>query len=322
MTIQDYNTLNDMLKSFYSELNELDIQLQYNKRCIKEAEIYAKSFTDMEPESYRLFSPRSAEYIHEEKIQRTNLEKAEYENMCCSLEAERKILLERINGIEEVLLHEDYDLTVLNMQEEDRQRIARDLHDTSLQNLTHLIHKIELSTLYIDKDPMNAKLELSLVSKALRETIDEIRNTIFNLRPMTFDDLGLKVAFERLLENINSDNQFQITTHIEDVPCENNLVLVSIYRIVQESLNNIKKHAECTAIDFSCRMVSDICIIDIADNGKGFELDKIEGKHFGMSLMRERAELLKGKMQIDSHPGEGTKINIKIPLDKYKGRRL
>ena len=69
-------------------------------------------------------------------------------------------------------------------------------------------------------------------------------------------------------------------------------------------------------------MVSDICIIDIADNGRGFEIDKIEGKHFGMSLMKERAELLKVKMQIDSNPGEGTKINIKIPLDKYKGKKL
>lgn len=89
---------------------------------------------------------------------------------------------------------ENNNLTIFKVQEEERQRIARDLHDTSLQNLTHLIHKIELSSLYIDKDPIQAKLELSIVEKSLRKTIEEIRNIIYDLRPMSFDDLGLKNA--------------------------------------------------------------------------------------------------------------------------------
>ena len=96
----------------------------------------------------------------------------------------------------------EYGKLILTIQEDERKRIARDLHDTSLQNLAHLIHKIELSSMYIDVDPNQAKLELASVNKKLREIIDEIRSILFDLRPMTFDDLGLKAALERLLMNL------------------------------------------------------------------------------------------------------------------------
>lgn len=322
MNIDDYNALNDMLRDFRSELNELSIQLQYNRRCIKEADVYAKSFIDSESEDFKVFSPRNAENIYKAEIEKTCSEKAEYEKICCELENKRSILIERINRIENILKNEKYNLTVLNMQEEDRQRIARDLHDTSLQNLAHLVHKIELSSLYIDKDPIQAKLELSLVSKCLKETIDEIRNTIFDLRPMTFDDLGLKAAFERLIDTINENQKYKVIQNIENVSCENNLVLVSIYRIAQESLNNIVKHADGSTIYFSCKCVDGMCLLDIKDDGKGFDANgNVSGeKHFGLSLMRERVELLNGKLQINSQLGKGTEIHIEIPLEIYQSR--
>ena len=87
---------------------------------------------------------------------------------------------------------------MMEMLETERKRIVSELHDTSLQNIAHLVHMIELASLYIDKDPARAKMELNSVSK-------DIRSTIFNLRPMTFDDLGLKASFERLLDFLNAD---------------------------------------------------------------------------------------------------------------------
>lgn len=113
-----------------------------------------------------------------------------------------------------------------------------------------MIHKIELSSLYIDQDPIKAKLELSLVNQVLKKTIDEIRNIIFDLRPMTFDDLGFKAAVERLLLNINENQKYFMETDIDDVSCENNLILVTLYRVIQECLNNIDKHAEAEKIIF------------------------------------------------------------------------
>lgn len=89
---------------------------------------------------------------------------------------------------------------IMEMLETERKRIVSELHDTSLQDITHFVHMIELASLYIDKNPARAKMELNSVSKGLHNVIEDIRSTIFNLRPMTFDDLGLKASFERLLD--------------------------------------------------------------------------------------------------------------------------
>ena len=214
-------------------------------------------------------------------------------------------------------MSENHNLTILNIQEQDRQRIARDLHDTSLQNLAHLIHKIELSSMYIDVDPNQAKLELEVVNKRLRETIDEIRSIIFDLRPMTFDDLGLKTALETLLLDIKSDSCCDIESDIDNVSCENNLVLVSIYRLCQESLTNFCKYAEADKLFFYCKNNDGVCVLDIIDNGKGFESEVPDDgkKHFGFSLMRERVALINGQIEISSEPGNGTKIHIEVPLE-------
>ena len=319
MNKENYDILYDLLQELRLELRDIEEKIKYSNRCVKEADIYVKSFLDAEPEDYKIFSPRNAESVYQDEIRKTYSEKSEYEKCRDELENRRKILNDRIENIEEILKNEKYSLRALNIQEEERQRIARDLHDTSLQNLTHLIHKIELCNLYIDKDPVQAKLELSIINRCLRETIEEIRNTIFNLRPMTFDDLGLKAAFETLLENINENQKYKLIKNIENVSCENNLILVTIYRIVQECLNNIEKHAECSTIHFCCKCVGDICILDIEDNGKGFEIKNInEERHFGLSLMKERTEYLNGKIQIDSKIKKGTKIHIEIPLKYYE----
>ena len=85
---------------------------------------------------------------------------------------------------------------IVEMLETERKRIVSELHDTSLQNIAHFVHMIELASLYIDKDPVRAKMELNSVSKGLHNVIEDIRSTIFNLRPMTFDDLGLKASMQ------------------------------------------------------------------------------------------------------------------------------
>ena len=216
-------------------------------------------------------------------------------------------------------MNQDENLKVLYIQEQDRKRIAQDLHDISLQNLAHLTHKLELAGMMIDSDPVGAKLELHLVNKKLHETMDEIRNIIFDLRPMSFDDLGLKASFERLLGIINEKNEYEMILDISDVSCENDLVLVNIFRIVKEILTNIVKHAKASRIEFSCYQENEICYISISDNGVGFDentLDNLMGKHFGISFTRERINLLGGKLLIQSHVGGGSNVSIEIPLAK------
>lgn len=130
---------------------------------------------------------------------------------------------------------------MMEMLETERKRIVSELHDTSLQNIAHLVHMIELASLYIDKDPARAKMELNSVSKGLHNVIEDIRSTIFNLRPMTFDDLGLKASFERLLDFLNADKDYIMDVEIDDVSCEtDDYFCITLYRVVQECLLNIK----------------------------------------------------------------------------------
>ncbi len=313
MIIEDYNFLMELYKQLQGEISNLDTQVACNLRGIKEAEIFLKDFA--EPEDYKIFSPRNKETVYREEIEKILQKKAEYEEQNNMLTQKRNLFSEQADRIEKILSREDRNLTVLRIQEEDRQRIARELHDTSLQNLTHLIHKLELASMYIDTDPIQAKLELSVASKYLKDTIEEIRGTIFDLRPMIFDDLGMKAVLERFLSEMREERDLEIDADIEDVSCETNLVLLSIYRVIQEALNNIVKHANADQILFRFKEVSGRCVIDIEDNGKGFKEEDVDSdRHFGMSLMKERVELLNGEISIDSTEGQGTKIHISIPL--------
>lgn len=316
MNLNDYIVLSELLNEIRKEREEVDAELQNNLSSIRAEEIYVQNFMDSESEDYKVFSPRSMELLYKDEITKVRNQKSNYEKINKSLCHKKNILSSWIERIEQVVKSENNDLNVLNIQEQDRQRIARDLHDTSLQNLAHLIHQIELSSLYIDQDPIRAKLELSVVNKRLRETIDEIRNIIFDLRPMTFDDLGLKASFERLVNSINEDDIYEIEMELEEVSCETNLVLVTIYRVVQESFNNIIKHSGATKIFFSCKCLDNICHIIIRDNGKGFEELIDDGKkHFGIFYMEESIKLLGGNIEIDSVPNEGTTVLIDVPLD-------
>lgn len=209
-------------------------------------------------------------------------------------------------------------LKVLDIQEKERQRIARDLHDTSLQNLAHIVHKIELASMYIDKDILQAKLELAAVNKNMKSVIEDIRNTIFDLRPMPFDDLGLKESFERLFYKLKESNKdYDIESNIEEITCDNNLVLMTIYRVVQEACTNAIKHSQGNKLVINIGQDERTCNIIVKDNGKGFSVDEIlnnNQKHFGVSVMKERVDLLGGIITFNSNAKEGTEISIKIPV--------
>lgn len=325
MNSANYDDLKKMLQSLREERDILQKQIDENELSIQELDCHVKSILSKDEEDFKVFSPRTAESFYRDELEQLKNQKTELQQSNNQLLHDRNKLNSIIEIITKVITDEkgcSLSLTLLSIQEEDRKRIARDLHDSSLQNLAHLVHKIELSTMFIDQDPVRAKLELAVVNKNLKQVINEIRNTIFNLRPMTFDDLGLQAAFERLFFQLNSDKQYELDLQIENVSCENNLILVTIYRIVQECLINIYKHAEANKIVFRCRQEGRFCIIHIEDNGRGFTQKEIECKkdrHFGLSLMRERISLLGGKLEISSEENVGTKIRAEIPLDEKRG---
>ncbi len=207
--------------------------------------------------------------------------------------------------------------SVMDVQEKERQRIARDLHDSSLQNLTHLVHKVELSSLYIDQDPVKAKLELATIESGLRKVIDDIRNRIYDLRPMTFDDLGLREALCNIFSLMNLDGKFEILTDIDEIDEgsseeEKNFFLIMIYHIIKECVVNAIKHSEGNRIVVSFKNQEKAYLIKISDNGIGFDIEKVAKKdrHFGLLVVEERVFLLGGEMRINTQ--NGTSIEIEI----------
>lgn len=219
-------------------------------------------------------------------------------------------------------------LMILDVQEKERSRIARELHDSSLQNLTHLIHELELSSMYMDEDPLRAKLELESCTQSLKQIIKDIRDTIFDLRPMTFDDLGFKDCLKNELESLKLQyTNCEIIDDVDDIIILKeedkdicNLFLVTIYRVIQEALINSLKHSDASKIMVLVKNYSEELYVEINDNGKGFDLEEVlknSDKHFGMSIMKERITLLSGKIDIVTNTN-GTIVKINIPKPSYE----
>ncbi len=206
----------------------------------------------------------------------------------------------------------------LKIQEDERNRIARDLHDTTLQDLAHLIHKLELLGLYIESDSEKANLELGSIKNSLKKTINDIRNIIFDLRPSIVDDLGLKESFDVFFNWIKDNTNFKCEVEIDSIDAPHS-ILLNIYRIVVEYVLNAVKYSEGTQIIVRCKNQKDCIAIFIQDNGKGFNIDKeINSRvNHGLSIVKERVRLLNGNINFETGIGKGVKINITIP-DDYK----
>lgn len=311
MSDELYKNLKEMYKSFYlekeavkekinSHVNDNDYQLYNNQLISLESRVNTLNAV------IQLFDSNSQFGKNENEIESNN-GSFSYANSDNANSKNANLINKR--------------LQVLDIQERERQRIARDLHDTSLQNLAHIVHKIELSSMYIDQDSIKAKLELAAINKSLKSVIQEIRNTIFDLRPMTFDDLGFKESFDRLVDRMKETSNIQIDYNIEDIGCNNSLILMTIFRIVEECVNNAIKHSDGSRVFFEVKKDNESnCIIIVSDNGKSFnakEVLSVEDRHFGLCILRERVNLLSGTINIDSRPENGTVIKIIIPLLNY-----
>ena len=205
-------------------------------------------------------------------------------------------------------------------QEMDRKRIANELHDTSIQDLTHIIHQIELAGFYIDIDSTKAKLELASINDEIRKIIKDIRNTIFDLRPMSFDDLGLAGAIENLIDVLNSRFVIDIQVDMDFTDDFDELKQLEIYRVIQECLTNAAKHSNAKHITLSVYDKESELFICASDDGIGFleqqeenESDNEKQIHYGLQIMKERVSILDGRCYISSIKDEGTKIEIIIP---------
>jgi len=316
--------LKEMIRELSEEKRSFDDKINKNLNRILEIDEYLKSIYDREDSDFKVFSPRNVENVYREQIEKAKKEKYSLENENQHLYRQANRVSHYEENLQFVLEDDNNDLSLryLDIQEKDRQRIARDLHDTSLQNLAHLIHRIELSSMYIDKDPIQAKLELASVNKNMKVIIEDIRNTIFDLRPMSFDDLGFADMLEDFLQKLREKYKICVISDIDDISIEkegSQTLLISLYRVIRECCLNAMEHSECESLFVEVKKdsVNESIRVEIKDDGMGFDLEEVlttMQNHYGLKIMKERIELLGGNIEIHSVKEEGTNIEISVPF--------
>lgn len=202
---------------------------------------------------------------------------------------------------------------IMLTQEQERKRIAEDLHDSLGQLLSTV--KINLQTL-----PDDQKKYYVNSLQLLNQASVEIRNISFNLMPQTLEDAGLIPALYELAEKIKNSSLYDVMVQIHGLDKDqfDKQTEFNIYRIVQEAVNNIIKHADAKEINIQLIKLEDTISIMIEDDGKGFDPVQIKMSGRGLRNITARSEWLHGHITIDSRPGKGTTIFIEIPIEKQK----
>lgn len=216
-------------------------------------------------------------------------------------------------------------LKIILAQEEERKRISREIHDGPAQLLANMVLRTEIvERMLLKQDFDTVRDEIIDLKHQVRSSLEEMRKVIFNLRPMALDDLGLTPTLRKYVHDF--EERTKIRAIFETKGKEQRLssaMEAAIFRLVQEALTNAAKHAFPTYVGVEITYQAQMLKILVKDNGLGFKVELLEQKnkehsHFGLIGMRERVELLEGRMEIESAENEGTKIIIHIPTNVEK----
>ena len=216
---------------------------------------------------------------------------------------------------------------IIKAQEDERLRVSREIHDGPAQEMANLIYQASICERLVDTRPEEAKAGLQELRRQIRTCLADVRQIIFDMRPMSLDDLGLVPALRQLVSKLEErkilKTDFQVNgkeraleKHVE----------VTLFRIIQEGLNNIHRHAGVSEGRLWLLFSSNDLSILISDEGRGFDMAETEemrksgtgNGHFGILGMEERAKLIGASLNVISNPGEGTKIHVKLPYPKLE----
>lgn len=214
-------------------------------------------------------------------------------------------------------------MRVLEAREEERKRISREIHDGPAQSIANIVFKAEICKTVVEQDIEKGLVELEELKDSVRNTLNDIRKIIYDLRPMSIDDLGIVPTIEKLVSEFSSETGIRVTLKCDE-PGEkvDSIIQLAVFRLIQEAFNNIRKHSDAKNASLSLEFGTKYLILIITDSGKGFIVDKVleslkgAGKSFGLLGLHERVDNLHGEIKIDSKIGKGTVIQIKLPVDK------
>jgi two-component system sensor histidine kinase DegS len=206
---------------------------------------------------------------------------------------------------------------LVNAQEAERQRLSRQMHDGPAQALSNFILQTEIAMRLMDVDPTQARDELSNLKMSAMGTFQKVRNFIFELRPMMLDDLGLIPTIRRYADTFKEQTGLEVNVTISGNERRLESYLeVMVFRAIQELLGNAARHSQATLLKINVDLTDDLIRVSVDDNGKGFDVDSVQGQNLGLKLIRERTEMLGGMFEIDSATGKGTRVMFSLPARK------
>ncbi len=338
--VSEYEALKEEMRQVISDVDKTDVIVKRSRVKLMEVHRDFQSYTGQEVrdaysyaqevqiklallrEQEKTMRIRRDDYEHRLREIHDTVKKAEdlSNKVTAAVEFLRGNFGDLNNQISELERRQELAMRVIQAQEEERKRLAREIHDGPAQSLASVVMRLELCGRLCDTDMERAKGELGDLKETVRENLREVRQIIFDLRPMALDDLGLvhtvRRYFESLMEKGWPPIELQSDGDEKILPLE---FRVSCFRLIQEALNNVKKHANAGQVWVDMEFSEEGLSLIIRDDGVGFDsddgnLELRESGHYGLVGMRERVDLMSGDFQLKAVPSHGTTIRIQVPV--------
>ncbi len=251
-----------------------------------------------------------------------NDELGELANQVNHAAAELTSLQEATLAAERARAQQERVVQVSRAEAEERRRISRELHDGLGPSLAAIGNRLRVSRSMVRTDPEAAETGLDEVTESLKGHVQEIRELVYGLRPLALEQLGFSGALKQNMEQFSRDTGIQASTSISEGVALNPHAEVTVFRILQEFLSNVQKHAAATQVDIRLQVMDTGLEIRVRDNGRGFDprhvASNTDDKGLGLVSMKERAELLGGSLSVQSSPGNGCQVVLYIPSSEVE----
>jgi two-component system sensor histidine kinase DegS len=251
---------------------------------------------------------------HQQELSKLELSVRSIENSWLFLERGDASL---VAEVADAGLATDFQMRIVQAQEAERSRLAQEVHDGPAQALSNAIFQVEYIERVLEQDGRLARTELRFLRELLRRELGDVRSFISQLRPPILDEVGLDEAISDAVATMSSLTGQPIEVDLRapggtlDGPSQ-----TVVLRVVQEALQNVRKHAAATRVRVTTRIEADEWVLEVQDDGRGFDPTAVvvRGRRsFGLQFMRERAELIGARFEVRSRPDGGTVVRLAIP---------
>ena len=337
--VKDLRTQQDQIRRQMSELDALVRQNQAEVDKLSQREMsVASRRRDMEVnfERYEKVDIKNFYTSAQEVMTRVQMMRGQIEQLQTKqqvLRSQNEALLKMIDSLEGVEMPVDMPTEVvptvnpqeqiaaiIQAQEKERLRISLQMHDGPAQSMSNLVLRAEICERFLDHDPNQARSEMSSLKTAINTVLQDTRRFIFDLRPMTLDDLGLVPTLRRYAQEFGDKHGLEINLMLQGL--ETRLPShyeVTIFRFIQEALNNVQRHANASHVRIIIESDESRIQIAVEDDGSGFAVaetlnDQTGKRAMGIASLKQQAEvLLRGQMGIESTAGRGTRVVAVVP---------